>query len=392
MRRGPPVAATASHVQSALTRPPASPGCGMRASYEVLVLGAGPAGCAVAVELASLGLAVALITVVAGQAASSSGDNLPVSAREFLPTGFDWQCLDRDHQPAYQLVSWWSSREPVWRDSIQNPLGHGWHLNRALFDASLLALAREQGVAVITCQQAVIHSTESPWQVEALPAAPGGHPTHVAARYLVDCTGRHRLVSRRLAVPSLRYDALFSLTALYTGPAGSPPTETVVEATPHGWWYSALLPDNQRAVSFFTNAKDKSLRQWASPAAFAALVGTTRLVAPVLAGAALASPVRGRLANSSCTQTIVGDHWLSVGDAAAAFDPLSSQGIGTALKMGRMAAQAIQVFLHTGLPHQLRAYEEAYQQLFAHYLGERPRYYRQVTAWADHPFWVENQR
>ena len=364
----------------------------MRASYDVLVLGAGPAGCAVAVELAARGVTVALVTMGASRAASGSGDNLPVSACEFLPTGFDLRSLDRDHQPAYQLVSWWGGREPVWRDSIQHPQGHGWHLNRPAFDASLLALAGQQGVTVITCRQAVVHSPATPWHVEALPAVASHASAHVAARYLVDCTGRRRCVSRRLAVPSQRHDSLFSLTALYATPAASPPTETVVEAAPNGWWYSALLPDNRRAVSFFTNAKDKNVRLLAEPAAFAALVGTTRLLAPVLAGAALASPVRGRLANSSCAQTIVGDHWLSVGDAAAAFDPLSSQGIGTALRMGRQAARAIQAWLHTGSPHQLRAYEAAYRQLFADYLRERPRYYRQVMAWAGQPFWAENQR
>ena len=44
---------------------------------------------------------------------------------------------------------------------------------------------------------------------------------------------------------------------------------------------------------------------------------------------------------SSRAAIVAGDDWIAVGDAAAAFDPLSSQGVAWALESGLMAAQAI---------------------------------------------------
>lgn len=47
--------------------------------------------------------------------------------------------------PCYSNVSVWGTDEPVVRDFIFDPNGHGWHVDRVQFDGTLLHAARDAG-------------------------------------------------------------------------------------------------------------------------------------------------------------------------------------------------------------------------------------------------------
>ncbi|WP_369688936.1 tryptophan 7-halogenase [Streptomyces sp. Wb2n-11] len=100
---------------------------------------------------------------------------------------------------------------------------------------------------------------------------------------------------------------------------------------------------------------------------------------PPAAGAPRRAP-----AHSARLDRAWGDGWIAAGDAAAAFDPLSSQGILTALTTGLAAAQALDAHLR-GDPATLTRYG---QQVDAAYLHNHRIAYRQETRWAGHPFWA----
>ena len=55
----------------------------------------------------------------------------------------------------------------------------------------------------------------------------------------------------------------------------------------------------------------------------------------------MAEPPRVLPAETSRLDRIAGPGWLALGDAAAAYDPLSSYGIGSAMGSGFYAGQAI---------------------------------------------------
>ena len=73
-----------------------------------------------------------------------------------------------------------------------------------------------------------------------------------------------------------------------------------------------------------------------------------------------------------------GDGWLAAGDAAASFDPLSSQGILTAVLMGREAARCVD---------DPAAFAARYRPIVAHYEAERDAIYRLEQRWPTAPFW-----
>jgi flavin-dependent dehydrogenase len=85
-----------------------------------------------------------------------------------------------------------------------------------------------------------------------------------------------------------------------------------------------------------------------------------------------------------------------VGDAAQAYDPLSSQGIDKALRTGSHAGHLIHYAL-TDNPRSasdlgsdnafIRQYAEQQQQLWQTYWSQRDIYYRAQPRWPDKPFW-----
>jgi flavin-dependent dehydrogenase len=78
--------------------------------------------------------------------------------------------------------------------------------------------------------------------------------------------------------------------------------------------------------------------------------------------------------------------WLAAGDAALAFDPLSSQGLYNALYSGMKAGQAIVAAL-AGDDSALARYAGRLEQIRAHYLARRRAVYESEGRWADAEFW-----
>ncbi|CAM5482815.1 hypothetical protein SAVIM40S_04474 [Streptomyces avidinii] len=81
-----------------------------------------------------------------------------------------------------------------------------------------------------------------------------------------------------------------------------------------------------------------------------------------------------------------GDGWVAAGDAAAAFDPLSSQGILTALYTGMRAGQAVHDHLggdRTALTH----YATELDTITAAHLRNRRTFYGLEYRWPRHAFW-----
>ncbi|MBC7865832.1 MAG: NAD(P)/FAD-dependent oxidoreductase [Bacteroidia bacterium] len=355
--------------------------------YDVIILGAGPAGCATAISLCKKGFKT-IILDKKSVSAQPVGENLDVTAKTILSElNLDVRSLDAAHMAAYHSVSLWANKTPVWKDSLFNPNGHGWHLNRAEFDNCLLNTAMQTGVEYLTCEQLEIETDIDQWKINFNVKA---EQRSLNCRFLVDCTGRARVLSRKLSVPLFRFDSLMSITSSFECEGNEIATQSIIEAAPNGWWYSACVPGNKRVLSFFTNAKTDYFKMYADANKFYEGIGETTLLKEIVPAKELFSELTFRYANSEKPEKICGSNWISAGDAAAAFDPLSSQGISTALKMGVKAAGAVAVKLSTDSDSALAAYEKTYNDLFDDYLDQRQKYYASVFAWDTNDFWKTN--
>jgi flavin-dependent dehydrogenase len=82
----------------------------------------------------------------------------------------------------------------------------------------------------------------------------------------------------------------------------------------------------------------------------------------------------------------VGEGWIAAGDAATAFDPLSSQGILTALYSGLRAGETVDACLR-GDGGAAEAFGRQTDALYAAYLRNRVLFYAAEGRWATRPFW-----
>src|SRR5207245_3342 len=104
-------------------------------------------------------------------------------------------------------------------------------------------------------------------------------------------------------------------------------SRTLVEAVEQGWWYSARLPNSQLVIAYMTDVDlyaehdRNSAARWRqqlqrAPHTYARAKNHSIQTGPLIFSA-----------NSSRLDLASGRNWLAVGDAAMAFDPLSSQGL-----------------------------------------------------------------
>ena len=358
-------------------------------AYTAAVIGAGPAGAVVARVLAQAGVRVLL---AGGRFADifQVGESLVPAARTMLEELGLWErfCTD-GHVPCYGNVSAWGQAQLVEADFIRSPYGHGWHLDRARFDAMLRHMAEAAG-ATVWDGATLLRCTrqQSAWRL-MLQTQEGRH--EVTCEWLLDCTGRSRRIATGLGIARHYEDRLLAFYARFRpdhATSADQDSRTLVESVPQGWFHSALLPCGERVVTFFTDGGTPWLKQAKSQGGFLELLRDTVHLARKLHthGYTLYDRPQATDARSSRLARFHGDGWLAAGDAAATFDPLSSQGILSALYTGLKAGYGLVHHLH-GDREALPQYDTAIAKVYAHFLDNRLRYYRYEQRWPRSPFW-----
>ena len=240
---------------------------------------------------------------------------------------------------------------------LRGPAGHGLCVDRLALDEALRTKAVAAGATLLkdVCFQSCtrIEGGNFNWQL-TLTSRNGTR--HDRARYLVDCSGRQAVVARILGVPTLSHsDRLFAYAQWFSCSGGDDDRYTRIEAAPYGWWYSNRLPgfeDNEtrRLVVLHTDKDLPAARLAASRQGFDQLLDGSTHIAPLLKAREYhpCGIIRGAPANSQRLRNFCGDAWMAVGDAAQAYDPLSSQGIDKALRTASHAGRMIHYAL-TGL-------------------------------------------
>ncbi len=354
--------------------------------YEAVVAGGGPAGSAAALVLVRGGRRVLLLDD-APPGAFRVGEAIPPAARPLLR---DLGVLDRveggGHLPCYGNRSAWGSPELRETDFIFDPNGHGWHLDRARFDAALRDAARDAGAEVregVKLTSAV--REDAGWRL-SVSSTEG--TAEVACGWVVDATGRRSAIARRHGAVRVAADGLVAFfTRFRPATTGDQDARTLIEGVPDGWWYTALVPSGERVVAFLTDG-DLTGRDVLTAEGFVARLAGTEHVQATLArhGYAPCAPPRGADAGSARLDRFTGEGWLAAGDAVISFDPLSSQGIMTALYTGMKAGQALAAVL-SGDDGALEPYVARLEEIHRVYMENRTTYYAEERRWPESPFW-----
>ncbi|HJZ74251.1 MAG TPA: tryptophan 7-halogenase [Vicinamibacterales bacterium] len=358
--------------------------------FDAVIVGGGPAGAATAIALSQRGLTAAIVDR-APEPVARVGETLPPDVRRPLETLGVWdRFAAADHDPAIGNRSYWGSSVAGDFHFIATPYGSGWHIDRRRFEAMLLAEARARGVLVFAGRP--LHDVcrdRHRWTVRI--------PEPLGARFVVDASGRASALARCCGVQRMSIDQLVAATTflepLDRSTDGQPDPHgrfTVIEATPDGWWYSAPLPQRRLVVACMTDADLAARLALRGRDGWLSAARRTRATRDRVESYSVGGTPRLASANTARLSSVVGPSWLAVGDAAVSFDPLSSQGIITALECAIDAAIAIAAHL-SGDTAALYRYAQAITDRYRRYLVERAQYYGVERRWPASPFWQRRQ-
>jgi flavin-dependent dehydrogenase len=331
---------------------------------------------------------VCLVDAAANRGDPRVGETLPPAICVILKELGLWGRFRNDgHEPCLGSCACWGNDTLGYNDFLLSPYGRGWHLDRRQFDAFLLSNAVSKGTHL--CVGRVIGCSTNTQQFFQLRLREnnGVHST-LSARFVVDATGSRSVFARSVGAQRRFLDRLIFLYGFFDTSDGSSSLQlTLLEAAEEGWWYAAPLPRQRLAVAFATDPeviRHESLAyedKW-----FTGLL-RTRHIAPRLDGCRL---LRGslitRAAPSFLLDQVAGARWLAVGDAAASYDPLSSQGIYKALQDGLRAASALTLALSSDADLNLD-YQTSVFAGFEDYRYNRNHFYQVEQRWAKSSFW-----
>jgi len=354
-------------------------------SFDVVVLGGGPCGLAAAAALARRNLRVGVFErngFETPRVGETLGPEIASSLRE-IGVWEDFAALE--NIPFRGVRSAWGAESLVDRPSIFHPLGEGFHVDRARFDALLWRHAQNVGVSLHEhVGIAHIEASAGKWQL----TWPDGRSAK--ARFILDASGRGapagaRWFSERRWIACDR--AIGIVTRLEPPQNRHFDPELLIETAEIGWWYVALQPGPTLLCVLMTdvdligaNHRAELPKQW--KVAFEA----TRHVRELCADATILDNPRIVRADTGFSLPNRGSAWRTIGDAAFASDPLSGDGIARGLADAIVAARDIEALLASSSPINLHSSRELDKRI-PKYLDTRCRYYRIETRWPEALFW-----
>ncbi len=348
----------------------------------IAVIGGGPAGATVARLLALRQYRVVLLDASSGPE-HKVGECLPPNIRPLLEKLQLQHLLDKHHLSSYGHCSVWGSNAHKEEDFITTPYGNGVHIDRQAFEHSLAVEAMQAGVEWhYGYKVEEVEFQDNQWLIRSNAET----EQEFFADFLIDASGRRAVSARYFGIKRVQSDNLVGVTAFV--PMNSRNRRTLVESTPGGWWYSAVLPDDKGVVAFMTDADlVKPLNANHKEGWLAQLNQTvfTKKRLYCLTDNPLIE-VKVKPASSSRLEHITARQWLCVGDSACTYDPVSSYGITAAIGAAYYAACAIHDSLE-GRQDALLAYTCVMEQTYQHYLNAIAGSYAQERRWEDEPFW-----
>ncbi|CAG8675237.1 41358_t:CDS:2 [Gigaspora margarita] len=347
--------------------------------FDVIIIGSGIAGSTFAIRISQLldsyGSTFEKILMIEEKSKNHGtfkvGESLPSETKPVLQSLGIFEMVNNDtnlekHLYCYGNRSAWGSNDINGTDSIFNPYGHGFHLDRSLFEETLLKtieLRYGQIVKIIrgfsvtdlyfnfndNCQNLfyILRVTKSYLIVCET-------QNKIYGKILVDASGRRCYI--RKCVPSLKrysFDKLLAFACLFETACLNELKDndhyTLVESCRYGWFQTSQLPNNQRIVIFFTD--DDLVKQLPQRIRIVDkfcdfLRENTSYVDKILKKFDY-SPLKNRVmcmaANSDMLSEFasIQNHWIAIGDSAISFDPLSSQGMLTTLFGSKFGAESV---------------------------------------------------
>lgn len=324
--------------------------------YDVVVVGGGPAGAVCALALEDSGLQVCLLDKarfprdkVCGDALSADVANqlkkLPGQASSLLEA-----IKPKTPSHGVRFFAPSGQRLDVAFKNKPEASAPGYIIKRVDFDHHLLGLARAMG-------HVTVHENQTATQARVYPTHVEVETTSgvVSGQILVGADGAHSMVAKTLAGFRVEKPHYCAGVRGYFNNVGGFHNDNYIELhfCPEvlpGYLWVFPLPNNQANVGVGMLASTLAKKRVDLKKTLMALVNSHPNLAPRFENAHLSAPLQGMgLPIGSKKRRISGDRFLLVGDAASLIDPFTGEGIGNAIRSGRVAADHIKACFDKGV-------------------------------------------
>ncbi|WP_375738232.1 NAD(P)/FAD-dependent oxidoreductase [Pseudomonas boanensis] len=338
----------------------------------IAVLGAGPAGAAVALGLRRLGYQTCVVSEWRRFAAVEGVSQRVLDG--LRQAGLERALASAD-APTPRKVLWNGDGQSINQECL---------LDRPRFDAAIREDLYAAGVTVIEARVLRVESSA------------GGHLIHLdsgeplRADFLVEARGRQA----PLAGGRLRGPETLSLLNQWQESPGQP--GSAVESLADGWSWMARLADGRCYWQVTLDANRSELPAKDELAAYCARRrGDSSLVRGLFGDVALQpASLHARSSTAILLHEAGGPNWLRVGDAAMAVDPLSGNGIFQSLSSALQAPAVINTLLQCPERADLaqRFHQQRVEQLFLRFARTGRDFYAMEQRWPEQPFWRDRRQ
>ena len=302
---------------------------------DILVVGAGPGGAAVAAALARDGRDVVLVERGRHPRPKACAEYAsPRIAEELARVGMDatWQA-EAVPLAGMDVIRGQDRVRIDYHD--RRGARHAWGLDRRTFDAALARHATAAGARLLELSSLDRLERDGERVIGARLRTPDG-PRLVRSGWLIGADGARSSVSRRLGVDRPAFPRRLGLVAHYEG---SPDLADHGEMHVGPGWYVGLAPTpgGELNVGMALPLPGRG----GAATRFAAAIDGIPAVAARLTGLRRLTPIRGVAPIGHRVSRAAGDGWLLVGDAAGFIDPFTGEGIFRALRSARAAAESL---------------------------------------------------
>lgn len=364
---------------------------------DILIIGGGIAGCIAAISLAK----DYNVTLIDKQITPSDriGESLAPAAQRILNK---LDLLENESDEFKQTLfsnnlgmqSYWGSNQLHIVDHLKNPDGFSKSLDRAKFETYLRKKALDRGVLCLWGIR-LFNSVyeENIWRVTGKSDNLKNRTTHaIEASFVIDATGRQSHFAKSIGIKRIQCDKLIS--CWISMPNTNINTMSTIIAEQQGWWYSAVLPNNTRIISFQTDSDiiDKAILK--NSESFLALLKTNQVIHSLIPKNKKDITFHGTVsANSTRLEQVSGKQWIALGDAAISFDPLSSQGMFNAMANAMQVKELltnfniINDFSLAKMENFNNTYSNQIEHVWSHYLKYKNLFYKAEARWKESTFW-----
>jgi len=352
---------------------------------EVIIVGKGIAGLVVSLLLKRKGISHLLLDRTTARKQLALGETLPPSGLPLLQSLGLLDLFESNslHRTCGYHSAWGSTAIADHNFFFHSPFQYGLKLNKQSLEQDLGSLTSEN---ILRFERISAIRFEEQGVTVELQNDQG--PIVLRGKCLVEATGRNRALLKLLGITSAEYDQLTAYSCHLPGREHPKITHGVfVESFEHGWGIVSRLSDEVQVMSLFSRQRVGMHRELKDYSCWPAiLLGTAHLRDFLSAEAGIR--VVGGDAGSSRAAQLAGKCWLATGDAAIAFDPLSSHGITNAVYTAHRAVGAIALHLSDRDEKHFREYAESLSAIFATYLRTRYELYQREQRWPGAAFWT----